>query len=35
VEYDFDYIRSWSLKRDFEILLRTIPSVIAPPPENA
>jgi Undecaprenyl-phosphate glucose phosphotransferase len=35
VEYDFAYIRSWSLKRDLEILLRTIPSVIAPPPENA
>jgi lipopolysaccharide/colanic/teichoic acid biosynthesis glycosyltransferase len=35
VEYDFEYIRSWSLMRDFEILLRTIPSVLAPPPGNA
>jgi Undecaprenyl-phosphate glucose phosphotransferase len=35
VEFDFAYIRSWSLARDFRILLRTIPSVMAPPPENA
>jgi len=35
VEFDFDYIRSWTLARDFKILLRTIPSVIAPPRENA
>jgi Undecaprenyl-phosphate glucose phosphotransferase len=35
VEFDFAYIRSWSLAHDFGILLRTIPSVVAPPPENA
>jgi polysaccharide biosynthesis protein PslA len=35
VEFDFAYIRSWSMRRDFEILLRTIPSVLAPPPGNA
>ncbi len=35
VEFDFEYIRNWSLAKDFLILLRTIPSVISPPPENA
>jgi len=35
VEFDFAYIRSWSLARDFAILLRTIPSVVAPPAGNA
>ncbi len=35
VEFDFAYIRGWSITKDFVILLRTIPSVIAPPPENA
>ncbi len=34
VEFDFAYIRSWSVMRDLEILLRTIPSVVAPPPGN-
>ena len=35
VEYDFQYIENWSMKRDLYILLRTIPSVLAPPPDNA
>ena len=35
VEFDFAYIRGWSITRDFIILLKTIPSVISPPPENA
>ena len=35
VEYDFAYIRNWSLARDLVILFRTIPSVMFPPPENA
>jgi len=34
VEFDFAYIRSWSLMRDFQILLWTIPSVVAPPAGN-
>jgi Undecaprenyl-phosphate glucose phosphotransferase len=34
VEFDFAYIRSWSVTRDLEILLRTIPSVFLPPPSN-
>jgi len=35
VEFDFDYIRRWSLALDFQILLRTIPSVFVPPADNA
>ncbi len=35
VEFDLDYIRSWSLALDLQILLRTIPSIIAPPLDNA
>lgn len=35
VEYDFHYIENWSMARDLYILLRTVPSVVAPPPDNA
>ena len=35
VEFDFAYIKTWSISRDFVILLKTIPSVLMPPPENA
>jgi len=35
VEFDLDYIRSWSLAMDLHILLRTIPSILAPPLDNA
>ena len=35
VEFDFDYIRNCSFLRDLEILMRTVPSVLAPPPDNA
>jgi len=35
VEFDFEYIRRWSLAMDAQILLRTIPSVLAPPADNA
>jgi Undecaprenyl-phosphate glucose phosphotransferase len=35
VEFDFAYIESWSLRRDLEILFRTIPSMLAPPADNA
>ncbi len=34
VEFDFTYISQWSPVRDFEILLRTIPSVLMPTPDN-
>lgn len=34
VEFDFAYIETWSLRRDLEILLRTIPSMLAPPADN-
>jgi Undecaprenyl-phosphate glucose phosphotransferase len=34
VEFDFDYIASWTLLRDFLILLKTVPSVVAPTADN-
>ena len=34
VEYDFDYISNWTLLRDFVILLKTVPSVVAPTADN-
>lgn len=34
VEFDFQYIGKWSPLRDFEIMLRTIPSMLLPPSEN-
>jgi lipopolysaccharide/colanic/teichoic acid biosynthesis glycosyltransferase len=35
VELDFNYIRRWSFMLDLQILMRTVPSVVAPPPDNA
>ena len=35
VEFDFDYIGSWSVWRDLAILARTVPSMLAPPANNA
>ena len=35
VEFDFDYIGRWSIWRDLVILVRTIPSMLVPPPNNA
>ncbi len=35
VEFDFDYITRWSLGRDFEILARTVPSMLMPPAANS
>jgi lipopolysaccharide/colanic/teichoic acid biosynthesis glycosyltransferase len=34
VQCDLDYIQNWSLRLDLAILLRTIPSVLFPPPDN-
>ena len=34
VEFDFDYISRWSIWRDVEILVRTIPSMLFPPANN-
>lgn len=35
VEFDFDYIGRWSLRRDLAILVRTVPSMLLPPASNA
>ena len=35
VEFDFDYISQWSIWRDFDILVRTVPSMLMPPANNA
>lgn len=35
VEFDFDYITQWSIWRDFDILARTVPSMLMPPANNA
>ena len=35
VEFDFDYISRWSIWRDFDILVRTVPSMLMPPANNA
>ncbi len=35
VEFDFDYIGRWSIWRDFDILVRTVPSMLLPPANNA
>ena len=34
VEFDFDYISNWSLRRDFVILARTVPSMLMPSAAN-
>jgi Undecaprenyl-phosphate glucose phosphotransferase len=34
VQFDFDYIKGWSLLSDFRILVQTIPSVVMPPADN-
>ncbi len=34
VEFDFDYISQWSIWRDFDILARTVPSMLMPPASN-
>jgi Undecaprenyl-phosphate glucose phosphotransferase len=34
VEFDFDYITTWSLIKDFQILARTLPSALFPPRDN-
>lgn len=34
VEFDFDYIGRWSIWRDFDILVRTVPSMLMPPANN-
>ncbi len=34
VEFDFDYIGHWSMRRDIRILLRTLPSMLLPPVAN-
>lgn len=34
VEFDFYYITHWSLRLDFEILLKTFRSVVSPPQDN-
>ena len=35
VEFDFDYIGQWSVWRDLTILVRTVPSMLMPPANNA
>ena len=34
VEFDFQYIGRWSLKKDLEIILRTVPAMLLPPAQN-
>ena len=34
VEFDFQYIGKWSLRKDLEIILRTIPAMLLPPAQN-
>ena len=35
VEFDFAYIKTWSLLKDLQILLLTVPSALFPPVDNA
>jgi polysaccharide biosynthesis protein PslA len=34
VEFDFEYIKTWSFRRDLKILAMTVPSALFPPQDN-